>query len=111
MNNQESFEHEKKFHEILGMALKDCPELKASTLKKIIAEIDPDFVEGLFEPRPYVKNLRYVGCRNEEQSCTGDGDFFKIGKIYQSIDFTGATYKIAGYGEKRIGAAHFEEID
>jgi hypothetical protein len=111
MNNQESFEREKKFHQILKMALKDCPELKASTIKKIIAEINPGFMDGLFAPRPYVKNLRYVGCRNEEQPCPNDDDFFEVGKTYQSIDFTGATYRIAGYGEKRIGASYFDEID
>ena len=100
-------------HIILGQALRDCPVLKARTVKRIIAHVAPEFLEGLFESRPCVRKLKYIGCGCEESVCSHGAGFFKIGKIYESIDFTGATYTIEGYGSgtKRIGFSYFESID
>ena len=38
-------------------------------------------------------------------------NFFEVGKVYKSIDFTGATYTIEGAGNRRIGAALFEAVE
>ena len=57
----EGFEKEHRFHIILGQALRDCPVLKARTVKRIIAHVAPEFLEGLFESRPCVRKLKYIG--------------------------------------------------
>ncbi|MFC1885582.1 hypothetical protein ACFLZM_00780 [Thermodesulfobacteriota bacterium] len=74
----------------------------------IISHFAPDFLEGLFEPRPCVRKLKYVGC-----GCNLSDEFFEIGKIYESIDFNGATYTLKGYGDgkRRIGSAYFEWVE
>lgn len=112
-DHYEGFEKERKFHIILGLALRDCPILKARTVKAIIGHVAPDFLEGLFEIRPCVRKLKYIGCGCEEVVCPHGHDFFKMGKIYESIDFSGGTYSIKGYedGKSRIGSAHFEWVD
>lgn len=107
------FEKERQFHIILGLALRDCPILQARTVKAIIGHVATDFLEGLFERRPCVRKLKYIGCGCEESVCPHGAGFFKIGKVYESIDFTGATYTIKGYKNDmaRIGSRHFEWID
>jgi hypothetical protein len=112
-NHYEGFEKERRFHIILGQALSDCPVLKARTVKRIIAHVAPEFLKGLFERRPCTRKLKYIGCGCEESVCPHGEDFFEIGEIYESIDFTGATYSIHGYGNgtKRIGSGYFEGID
>lgn len=112
----EGFEKEKKFNEVLWEAVGECPSLKAKTVRKIIAQINPEFMEGLFSRRPCVRKLRYIGpCGNESDTCPNEveskDEFFKKGEIYESIDFTGGTYSIVGYGDRRIGYAHFEWVD
>lgn len=111
-DHYEGFERERKFHECLYLSLENCPTFKTKTLKQIIAEIAPDFLGGLFEIRPCVRKLRYTGCCNDGEVCAEEDDFFKLGKLYESIDFSGATYAIAGYGggERRIGSSYFEWI-
>ena len=112
MTHTKGFEREEKFHVLLRLALADSPTFKAATLKKIIAEIKPEFLDGLFEPRPCIKKLKYRGCVCGEQTCPHEKDnFFEVGKVYQSLDFTGATYSIEGAGSQRIGAAYFEVIE
>ena len=34
-----------------------------------------------------------------------------VGEIYISIDFTGATYSIEGYGDSRIGSGYFDIVE
>lgn len=111
-DHYEGFEKERKFHMILDQALCDCSVLKARTVKRIIAHIAPEFVDGLFEPRPCVRKLKYIGCGCEEQVCPHGDEFFKHGEVYESTDFNGATYTIKGYedGKRRIGSAYFEWI-
>jgi hypothetical protein len=91
----------------------ECPALKARTVKKIIAHFAPEFLNGLFESRPCVRKLRYVGCGCEEAVCSHGPKFFRLGEIYQSIAFNGATYTIKGCanGNSRIGSAYFEWIE
>jgi hypothetical protein len=109
-NHNEGFEKEQRFHDILSMARTECQYLKAGTVKNIIQEVCPEFLTGLSVARPCVRNLKYIGCSCDDESCSDD-EFFKIGEIYESIDYTGATYSIKGYGEKRIGSAYFEWVD
>jgi hypothetical protein len=112
-DHYEGFEKEGKFNMILGQAICDCPVLKARTVKRIIAHIDPSFTEDLFADRPCVRKLQYIGCGCAKLPCPhGDDNFFKEGVIYKSIDFNGGTYAIGGYeeGKKRIGSAYFEWI-
>ncbi len=112
-NHYEGFENEHKFHNILRQAIAECPTLKAKTIKMVIKNICPDFLVGLFESRPCVRKLKYIGIPGENESnISSTGSFFELGKVYESIDFTGATYTIKGYGEdNRIGCEHFERVD
>lgn len=108
----EGFEKEEKFRGILAQALCDCPVLKASTVKRIIAHVAPEFVEGLFDIRPCVCKLKHIGhtwIEDESFHDNGPNEFFKVGEVYESIDFNGGTYTIKGY-EGRVGAAYFERI-
>ena len=112
-NHYEGFEKEERFHLILSQALDDCPTIKARTVKRIIHHVAPDFLEGLFSPRPCVRKLRYVGCGKEccefpmENAPHENG--LVLGRLYESEQFNGATYKIRGR-ERVIGAAHFEWV-
>ena len=112
-DHQDSFEKERKFHQILGNACRENPIIKARTVKKIIAHVAPDFLDGLFEPRPCLRRLKYIGCGCEDIECSHGPEFFKMGEIYESFDFNGATYSIKEYkdGKRRIGFAYFEWIE
>jgi hypothetical protein len=112
-DHYEGFERERKFNLVANQAYCDCPVLKARTVKKIIAHFAPEFLNGLFESRPCVRNLRYIGCGCEETVCSHGPKFFRLGEIYQLIEFNGATYTITGYddGNARIGSAYFEWIE
>jgi hypothetical protein len=59
-----------------------------------------------------VRKLKYIGCGCAETPCPHGDDIFEMGKLYESIDFNGATYTIKGYGDgkKRIGSACFEWV-
>jgi len=111
-DHYEGFPRERRFHLILAQACDDCHTLKARTVRRIIAHIDPAFVQGLFKPRPCVRLLRYIGCGCEQDPCPDGDPFFRVGRLYRSIDFNGATYTIRGYkrGKERIGFAYFEYI-
>lgn len=109
----ENFEKEQKFHLILSQAVADCPTIKARVVKRIIAWVNEDFVNGLFEIRQCKRKLMYIGCGCVEKPCPhGDIDFFKEGEMYTSIDFNGASYTIEGCenGERRVGCVYFEWI-
>ncbi len=112
-DHQDGFEKEKRFDLIFQQARRDCPILTVKTVKRIIARVAPEFVKGLFESRPCVRKLKYIGYRLEEPDCPPENEFFKIGKVYESIKFNGGTYTIKGYrgGESRIGCVYFEWID
>ncbi|HPB82150.1 MAG TPA: hypothetical protein PK200_08955 [Spirochaetota bacterium] len=111
-DHYEGFERERTFHRILAQALCDCPVLKAKTVKRIIAQIDPNFTDGLFATRDCFRKLRYVGCGCEEEPCQHGPEYFEEGNIYESLTFTGATYTIKGYknGNTRIGMEYFERV-
>ena len=111
----EGFEKEAHFWTIVSQALCDCPVLKVGTVKRIIAHVAPEFLDKLFDIRSCRRKLRYIGCHWVEDENFHDNDpndFFKIGEVYNSIDFNGATYTIKGYksGKRRIGYAYFERV-
>ena len=112
-NHYEGFEEEEKFHMVLGIASRDCPVIMARSVKNIIAHYQPELVERLFEIKKCERRLRYIGCGCEEKECPHGPGLFEHGKIYESIDFNGATYSIKNYeaGEKRIGFVYFEWVE
>jgi hypothetical protein len=111
-DHYEGFENEEKFNLVLGLAIRDCPVLMARTVEMIVAHYAPEVAEKLFEIRECRRRLRYVGCGCAEKVCPHGPDFFEHGRIYESINFTGATYMIKGYGDetRRIGCAYFEWV-
>ncbi|MDD3151158.1 MAG: hypothetical protein PHV68_10060 [Candidatus Gastranaerophilales bacterium] len=110
MNHSDGFEKEEKFFELFVMARQDCPTLKTRTFKKILAELNPEFMANLFEIRPCVRKLRYRD-RSREERAIEDRGFFKVGGIYTSVNFTGATYSIEGYGDNKIGSGYFDIVE
>ena len=113
----EGFEKENLFHAILSdeilseMSAKDGLRLNAKQLRRIIEIVKPEFIEGLFERRPCVRALKYKGwCRSEKELACECDDFFRIGEIYQSVDFNGGTYTITE-NNRLIGAGYFERVD
>ena len=112
LDHDEGFENERRFRMIAVQATRECPDLMRRTVKRIIAHFDPEFVRDLYKVRPCVRKLRYVGCGCVEDPCPDGPDHFKMGKVYESIDFNGGTYTIKGYmrGKRRIGAAYFERV-
>ncbi|MFH1886981.1 MAG: hypothetical protein ABIM40_09810 [Pseudomonadota bacterium] len=109
----EGFEKEELFHLILNRALDDCPTIKARAVKRIIHQVAPDFMDGLFTPRPCIRRLRFVGCG--EVCCefpTSEAPHengLVLGHVYESELFNGATYKLRDH-DGWIGAAHFEWV-
>lgn len=115
LSHDEGFEREARFKMVFAQARTACCALKAATVRRIIAHFVPDFVAGLFDIRPCERRLRYIGnCCLEDPSFYGEAvdDFFKVGEVYDSIDYNGGTYSIKGYenGNSRIGSAYFERI-
>ena len=111
--HDEGFEKERRFKMILSQARCDCPVLKDRTVRRILAHVAPEFTEGLFDTRPCVRKLKYIGCGCAEPVCPHGPDFFEMGVIYESIDYNGGTYSIKGWedGNRRIGSAFFEWVD
>lgn len=61
LEHNEGFERERLFHAALGEAMRQCPNISAGTVETIIGLLAPEFLEGLFERRPCVRKLRYLG--------------------------------------------------
>jgi len=111
-NHYAGFEREEKYNNLFSLALAECPVLKAKTFRLIIEQICPEFLAGLFERKPCVRNLKYTGMSGESEPA--NDSFFEHGKIYESIDFNGATYNIKDYengANKLIGSAYFEWVE
>jgi hypothetical protein len=73
--------------------------------KAVAQVLSPDLVEGAFERRPCRRRLRYVGIPGDEPD-----ERFELGRIYTSLDFSGATYTIEENGVV-IGCAYFEVVE
>lgn len=103
--HQEDFEKEALFHDLLF----STPGLRSGGLKRIIAAVNPDFMAGLFEMRPCVRQLKYVGYIN----CGGvefdsEEDELVIGEIYESVAFNGGMYELAT--GRQCGCYYFERL-
>lgn len=113
LDHSEGFEKEERFKMVFSQARCDCPALMTKTVKRIIAHFALEFIAGLFNVRPCVRRLKYIGCFwDEDDQAFGEtpDEFFKIGEIYESIDFNGGTYTIKDRPDRRIGRAYFERI-
>jgi len=109
LKHTDSFEKEADYHRIMAEALEDCPGLKDRTIKRIISRVNPGFLEGLFEDRPCIRTLKYIGYAEFDCEENDEHEFFNVDHIYQSVSFNGATYTIEGY-PKRIGYVYFERL-
>ena len=111
MNNQHMIGFEKEI--LFQQARIECQTVhdnfKAKTLKTALQIIYPEFMENLFSTRPCVRKLKFIGHDNQGEDAPFDDfdPFFEYGKVYESIDFNGGTYRIKGY-DGRIGAGYFE---
>jgi len=113
LDHYDGFEKEKLFHNILGQALCDNPNIKARTINNVIYRVAPEFMEGLFMQRPCVRKLKYIGCwdiccefpLNDSPHDNG----MILGKIYTSKTFNGAVYILKGK-KSPIGSAFFEVV-
>ncbi|MDY6904068.1 MAG: hypothetical protein SWH61_05215 [Thermodesulfobacteriota bacterium] len=102
-DHYEGFKDEEKYHEALRAAVSECKRFRAKTVDIILSFVLPEVAERIFEIKPCKRELRFKG--NSQ-----DYPYFEKGKIYESKDFTGATYSFASYqeGERRIGSYYFE---
>lgn len=103
------FEREELFHKALAECCKANDKFKAKTLVAVLNIICPGFMDGLFEIRPCIRKLRFIGYDNwGDDAPPYDFDqFYKYGEVYESVDFDGGTYRINGI-DRRIGLAYFE---
>lgn len=72
--------------------------------------VNPELCKDAFERRSCVRRLRYIGRENLEHDYNGISRPYIYGKIYNSVDFNGATYSICETG-MTIGMAYFEVVE
>lgn len=76
----------------------------SGSAKEIIKSVNPKF-ENVFEYKECVRDLEYLGNGLAD-------DELQIGKIYRSIQFNGATYKlIVDEKIKTIGSNYFKRVN
>lgn len=111
-DHMEGFEREDMFKKIFHDIRKYCPDLKYGQLISAIMKVAPSYIAAMGERRGCIRKLRYIGCTwcPETPPAADDEEFFKLGQIYVSTSFNGATYTIEAYGERPIGCAYFEWI-
>ncbi len=111
LDHQEGFEKEALYHEALGTVLREQPAFKNPLLMDVVRRLCPDFAQGLFERRPCVRNLRYLGCHwcGEETEVQPGDDDLSVGQLYESETFNGATYTLKSRS-RPIGCAYFERL-
>ena len=105
------FEKEELFSQALVECRKTHSDFDAETLRVAIQIACLEFVDGLHEVRPCTRKLKFIGYTNWGEDAPEDDfdSFFEIGKIYESVDFNGGTYSIAGH-KNRIGCCYFDVI-
>lgn len=96
------FEKEARLSEIFSEINQAGISLQWKQFKQIAEMLSPELVNGAFERRSCARKLKYI---SEDES-----SFFEKGKIYNSIDFNGATYSMENY-ERKIGYVYFELIN
>lgn len=97
MNHYEGFETEGKFHEALLYLCERYHGFKSKDLKVILEKIDPIKYKRLFERRPCLRQLIYVGETNNH---------FIQGAQYQCCSFNGATYEVYEENKQLIIAGY-----
>lgn len=112
LDHCEGFEREALFHQVLARALRDCPAMKARTVRQMLRMVAPEFVEGLFGRRPCVRILRYIGRPSGEDAPGAVAPRLRLNRTYRSRDFNGATYTLEGgeEGGAVVGYAYFQRI-
>jgi hypothetical protein len=103
VDHQISFDKEAKFHEALGYLCERYTGFKAKDLKYVLSITCPDFMEGLFDQKEFVCDLRYIG------DCSAR---FTHGQIYKSMTFNGATYEVIddSRNQMMIGSCYFTRL-
>jgi len=109
-DHMKGFEKEKAFRELFGDICEYYPDLKWHQLHSAIEKIAPLYIEALGARRPCIRKLRYIGCTWCPEMPPDSDEFFKLGKVYVSATFNGATYTIEEYGERPIGSAYFDLV-
>ena len=105
------FEREELFLQALVECRKKHSDFDAETLRSAIQIVCPESVDGLHEVRPCIRKLKFIGYANWGKDAPEDDfdPFFQVGNLYESVDFNGGTYLIAGH-ENRIGCCYFDII-
>lgn len=117
-NQSEGFEKEAELKQIWGRVRNIHKELYMfGAFMDVARIINPKLCEGAFEHRPCRRRLRYIGFDSwpephKSERNTEGHTYFEYGKIYNSVQFNGATYTIEGYQDgirnKFIGCTYFE---
>jgi hypothetical protein len=93
---------------VFGDIRENHPDIKYRQLYEAIEKIAPDYIAAAHARRKCLRTLRYIGCTWNEGEPPVDDEFFKLGQVYVSSTFNGATYTIDDHGERPIGCAYFE---
>ncbi len=98
-----TFKSEASFHEALGYLCERYTGFKAKDLKHILGITCSNFMEGLFERKEFVCDLRYIGDSSTR---------FTHGQIYKSMTFNGATYEVIDNSgnQMMIGSCYFTRL-
>lgn len=110
-DHMEGFEQNEAYKTVFGHIREYYPDFKYRQLYEAIEEIAPDYIAAAHARIDCRRNLRYIGCTwNEDEPPVDDDEFFRLGQVYVSATFNGATYTIEEYGERPIGCAYFDWI-
>lgn len=117
-NHDEGFEREVKLKQLYIKAREAQEALyQWADFMEVARLVNPELCDGVFERRPCIRRLRYIGYDNWPEPIRSELNadahtYFIHGEIYYSTDFNGATYSIKGYSDsgKVIGCSYFEWI-
>lgn len=107
-DHMEGFEKEANFSQMCSDLRGHNPETRFSTIHQAIAQVAPSYIDALHKRRACIRKLKFLGCTWCHETPPTDDEFFKLGQIYVSTSFNGATYTIEGYGDTPIGYTYFE---
>ena len=114
--HMQGFEKEQHLHELFGEVGERFPSLyKWKDFEWIVNLLHPELLDGAFERRECKRRLRYIGHVNfdlteQEKAELNAKARFKVGEIYTSVTFNGATYTIEGFEERCSGCVYFEVV-
>lgn len=104
LSHMEGFEKEDIMQRVFAEARSECKELMWDTFKKVVYAVAPGQYEETFKRRKCERRLLYTGIEGQPPS-----EEYVVGTVYESEDFTGATYTIKGHSV--IGCAHFVRVE